>query len=491
MKKVFSVLAAAAVAALGILSCSKEQMAETTPSEEGIQLNITVGQLDGTADPDTKAVKTGWASGDRINIWYDENISQNPDLVIAYDGSKWAVDHSAAVSGKMPAASGTLTAMYVNGSLSDFSYAGEEGSCRFSAPRFSSVIDGANRPARMPLVSFVDRTDYSFASNILTSNLADWLFRGANVQVVISGLPAGEWALKCDRFKTPSSFNLTSNSPVTRVMVNTGSAAGNYALSVANADGRAFMYFCNGTDTDFNFTLFNTATGDKLFYSVSGKSLDNSGTKLNAIKIPFSKFMAEGDYEYVDLGLSVKWATMNIGAKKPEDYGYYFAWGETTEKTYYRWTTEGDYKWGIYDSSASPKYGMTKYTADVEGGDGLKTLQPGDDPATANWGSKWRTPTFDEIKELLDKTKCEWTWDATKKGYTVKGLKTGNSIFLPASGYRYGLDLENAGAYGYYWSSSVRESSPGRAYYFNFNSDDHGWNYVGRYYGLSVRAVTE
>ncbi|MBQ0150860.1 MAG: hypothetical protein KBT08_09660 [Bacteroidales bacterium] len=488
MKKVFSVLAAAAVAALGILSCSKEQMAETTPSEEGIQLNITVGQLDGTADPDTKAVKTGWASGDRINIWYDENISQNPDLVIVYDGSKWAVDHSAAVSGKMPAASGTLTAMYVNGSLSDFSYAGEEGSCRFSAPRFSSVIDGANRPARMPLVSFVDRTDYSFASNILTSNLADWLFRGANVQVVISGLPAGEWALKCDRFKTPSSFNLTSNSPVTRGMVNTGSAAGNYALSVANKDGRAFMYFCNGTDTDFNFTLFNTDTGEKLVYSVSGKSLDATGYKLNAIKIPFSKF---SDHRAVDLGLSVKWASMNIGATKPEDYGWYFAWGETSGKSNYSWSNEGDYKWGIYDSSASPKYGMTKYTADVEGGDGLKTLQPGDDPATVNWGTKWRTPTLDEIKELLDNTKCEWAWDATKNGYTIKGLKTGNSIFLPAPGHYSDSDIYNVNFYGGYWSSSLSKSDPRYAYIFNFTSYYHEVVGTIRCNGHSVRAVTE
>ena len=489
MKKVFSVLAAAAVAALGILSCSKEQMAETTPSEEGIQLNITVGQLDGTADPDTKAVKTGWASGDRINIWYDENISQNPDLVIAYDGSKWAVDHSASVSGKMPAASGTLTAMYVNGALSDFSYAGEEGTCRFSAPRFSSVVDGANRPARMPLISYVDRTDYSFASDILTSNLTDWLFRGANVQVVISGLAAGdEWVLSCDKFRTPSSFNLISNSPVARVMVNTGSAYGNYAIANKNADGSAFMYSYSGTDTDFTFTLFNARTGEKLAYSVSGKSLDATGYKLNAIKIPFSKF---SDHRAVDLGLSVKWASMNIGATKPEDYGWYFAWGETSEKSNYSWFNEGDYKWGIYDSSAWPIYGMTKYTASVKGGDGLKTLQPDDDPATVNWGTKWRTPTIDEIEELLNKNNCEWTWDATKKGYAVKGLKTGNTIFLPAAGYRNGSNLRDAGTYGLYWSSSVYESYPGHAYEFCFHSDDHDGYDGYRCYGLSVRAVTE
>ncbi|MCQ2604112.1 MAG: hypothetical protein MJ215_03600 [Spirochaetia bacterium] len=91
------------------------------------------------------------------------------------------------------------------------------------------------------------------------------------------------------------------------------------------------------------------------------------------------------------------WATTNIGASKPEDYGYYFAWGETKEKGNYDWSEEGDYKWGVYAENAEPKYGMTKYTADVEGGDGLKTIQPGDDAATANWSSQWRTPTYDEI----------------------------------------------------------------------------------------------
>lgn len=196
-----------------------------------------------------------------------------------------------------------------------------------------------------------------------------------------------------------------------------------------------------------------------------------------------------GGCEAVDLDFSVKWASYNVGALNVEGRGSYFAWGETTEKTNYDWAKEGDYKWGIHDNSASPKYGMTKYTADVEGGDGLKTLQPGDDPATANWGTKWRTPTLDEIKDLLDNTKCEWTWDAAKKGYTVKGLKTGNSIFLPAAGCRYGSDLDSAGASGDYWSSSVDESYPSNAYYFY--SGGHDWSNGYRYCGQSVRAVTE
>ena len=204
-----------------------------------------------------------------------------------------------------------------------------------------------------------------------------------------------------------------------------------------------------------------------------------------------------GGCEAVDLGITtkdgkpLKWASYNVGAQNVEGCGSYFAWGETSEKSNYDWSKEGDYKWGIYDSEALPKFGMTKYTADVEGGDGLKTLQPGDDPATANWGTKWRTPTSDEIKQLLDKNNCEWTWDAAKKGYTVKGLATGNSIFLPAAGYRYGSDLEGDGAYGDYWSSSVDESNPGGACYLHFNPSVPDWYNDYRFCGQSVRAVTE
>lgn len=483
MKKVFLVLAAAAVAALGILSCSKEQMVETTPSEEGIQLNITVGQLDGTADPDTKAVKKGWTNGDRINIWYDENLGQNPDLVIAYDGSKWAVDHSAAVSGKAPSANGKLVAIYVDGSLSDFTYSGEEKSCTFNAPRFSNVVDGVNRPCRMPLVSYVDRTDYSFASDILTSNLTNWVFGGSNVQVVISGLAAGdEWVLSCDKFRAPNRIVISNNNPAIRVAVTSASAYGNYAIANKNADGSAFVYHYSGTDTDFTFTLFNARTGEKLAYSVSGKSLDATGYKLNAIKIPFSKF---SDPRAVDLGLSVKWATMNIGANDSLESGYYFAWGETVQKSDYAWSS---YKYckGSFDT-------FTKYCKDPEYGtvDNKTVLEMKDDAAAVNWGGSWRMPTKAEWEELLDPANCEWT--RTETGYYVQSKKTGftdKRIFLRGAGYFTGSKLIPDGDL-YYWSSTLASSVmygyDEEAYIMHTNS----MSTSDRFLGYPVRAVTE
>lgn len=197
-------------------------------------------------------------------------------------------------------------------------------------------------------------------------------------------------------------------------------------------------------------------------------------------------------YPAVDLGLSVKWAAYNVGAEKPEDKGSYFAWGETSPKNNYAWTNEGDYLWGVYQYG-KPLSGMTKYTADKEGGDGLKTLLPDDDAATKNWGEKWRTPTLDEINELIDETKCKWTWDDQKVGYTVTSQINGKSIFLPAAGIRVNTDVagENQGCY---MSSSVRWSETSNAVYAHnlyFNSYRHEASYHNRCIGHSVRAVTE
>ena len=195
----------------------------------------------------------------------------------------------------------------------------------------------------------------------------------------------------------------------------------------------------------------------------------------------------ENGHEYVDLGLSVKWATCNVGATTPEGYGDYFAWGETTPKTTYDWST--------YKYCNGDKYSMTKYCTDSYYGtvDNKTTLELTDDAARVNWGGSWRMPTRAEQDELRDTNNCTWTWTTQNgvKGYKVTSKKNGNSIFLPAAGYRLDSDLYVAGSYGYYWSSSLYTSYSNIAYYVYFHSD-----YVDRYsnircYGQSVRPVCE
>ncbi len=201
-----------------------------------------------------------------------------------------------------------------------------------------------------------------------------------------------------------------------------------------------------------------------------------------------------GDYssdtkEAVDLGLpsGTLWATCNVGATSPEEYGDYFAWGEVAPKTYYNWSSEGDYKWGVYNSSASPDYGMTKYNKT----DGKTVLDPEDDAAHVNWGGDWRMPTITEMKELLNSEYCTWEWTTQNGVYgrKVTSVSNGNSIFLPAAGGRSDSSLSDAGAYGIYWSSSLGTSYPLYAFYLYFDSDYYDWNYNNRYYGLSVRPV--
>ena len=190
------------------------------------------------------------------------------------------------------------------------------------------------------------------------------------------------------------------------------------------------------------------------------------------------------NHEYVDLGLSVKWATCNVGANSPEKYGDYFAWGEVESKDVYAWST---YKYGTdYDE-------LTKYcTQSSNGKDGFtdnKTiLDPEDDAAIVNWGGAWRMPTKAEQDEL--RNKC--TWLCTKQndvnGYKVTG-PNGNSIFLPAAGSIEGGTLNNVGKFGNYWSSKLDETRCSGACTMSFSSGSIDWKSRERYIGCSIRPV--
>lgn len=173
-------------------------------------------------------------------------------------------------------------------------------------------------------------------------------------------------------------------------------------------------------------------------------------------------------YEAVDLGLSVKWASCNVGANAPEEYGDYFAWGEISPKS-------------SYDNFNSVTYG--KAMSDISGNAQY-------DAARANWGGKWRMPTLAEINELLNNCSWKWTTQNGVNGYRVTG-PNGNSVFVPAAGFRRGTSLNNEGSSGYYWSSTPYESDSLHAYCLFFDSSDYDWGHSSRYNGLCVRPVLE
>ena len=181
------------------------------------------------------------------------------------------------------------------------------------------------------------------------------------------------------------------------------------------------------------------------------------------------------EHEYVDLGLpsGTLWATCNVGASSPEDYGSYFAWGETKPKYGYSWET---YKYG-----SNP----TKYN----NSDGKKVLDYSDDAAYQNWGSDWCMPTIDQLIELKDQCTWKWTTRKGKKGYLVTSKKNGNTLFLPAAGCRNGTSLNGIGSDGYYWSRSLLESKPDVARGLSFCSGGVYGCLSDRHYGQSVRLV--
>ena len=194
----------------------------------------------------------------------------------------------------------------------------------------------------------------------------------------------------------------------------------------------------------------------------------------------------ENGYGYVDLGLSVKWATCNVGANNPEDYGDYFAWGETEPKDVYDWST---YKYCNGSSSTLTKYCNNSSYGNNGFWDNKTQLELSDDAARANWGGSWRMPSDAEWTELREQ--CTWTWTTQNGVYgrKVTSKTNGNSIFLPAAGYRYNSWLNSAGSYGNYWSSSLNTGDPSSAWYVDFGSSNVYGGISYRYGGHSVRPV--
>ena len=206
--------------------------------------------------------------------------------------------------------------------------------------------------------------------------------------------------------------------------------------------------------------------------------------------ITFEEAEELDEHEWVDLGLpsGTLWATCNVGANSPEEYGDYFAWGETEPKESYSWST---YKW-----CNGSKNSMTKYCIYSSNGyngfiDGLTELLPEDDAAMFNWGSDWQMPSLAQLQELSnsDYTTTTWTTQNGVKGRKITG-KNGNSIFLPASGSRNGTSLYNLGKDGLFWLRSLSTDYSYNAYELEFTYSNiiYG-DKCDRFYGHNVRPV--
>ena len=195
-------------------------------------------------------------------------------------------------------------------------------------------------------------------------------------------------------------------------------------------------------------------------------------------------------HDYIDLGLpsGTMWATCNVGAENPEEYGDYFAWGETQSKDVYNWSTylycNGDYN-QLTKYCTQSVFGFNGFT------DNLAVLLPVDDAATTHWGEGWRTPTYENWVELLSRCSHTWTTRNGVAGCLFTG-RNGNSIFLPAASTRYDDESRNAGDEGFYWSRTLHKSEPDGVKGFKFIisfEDCDLYDDLSRSSGRPIRAV--
>ena len=277
----------------------------------------------------------------------------------------------------------------------------------------------------------------------------------------------------------------------------TSESSGNLTVEPVSSGGTSISIVTNGEVSDFYFAMLPVCFSGgikvdcynslgELFVTMRTKSVLNTVSGSGAVKMldlgNAQDWVNAAPPVAIDLGLSVKWASYNVGAAKPEDYGDYFAWGEVSPKS--------DFRWPNYQFGASKNGPFSKYVLDENYGtiDHKTILDLTDDAAAAAWIGDWRLPSKDEVSELM--STCTWTWTKWNgvNGYRVTG-PNGNSIFLPANGMRSGTSISDEGTVGNYWSSSI--SGDGSYFalspYFSQSGKEIGNCY--RYFGLGIRPV--
>lgn len=265
-------------------------------------------------------------------------------------------------------------------------------------------------------------------------------------------------------------------------------------------DSLAFKDEKVSSDNTFKVTVIGLVPNTKYYYRVFRVVQGDEGENIydfGETRSFTTKDDPIGKIEAVDLGLSVKWASCNIGADSPEKYGNYYAWGEvvTKDTMQYNWNL---YKWGYVSNNGIV---ITKYIST----DDIVTLDPDDDVANVKWGDGWRMPTPKEQNELCTKCRCVWTsnYNETNVAGMIVTGPNGNSIFLPVAGYYYDNVLgslspsyyvghypELIGQYGGYWSNTLDKTYSDEAQYLRFyKSESINDEVLYRCIGRSVRAV--
>ena len=505
MKKrfVFSILAAFAVC-----SCQVEEINETTPdsTQEVIrEAKVFTAIIDDTTTPETRTSLDAegnvlWKQGDQVSVFAGSTINEQYQVTDASDGKTAAslnkvsdpgfvagtdIDHNVAFypyvstaaiaksAGSYVISDITLpaTQTYAEGSFGNgaFPMAAVTGSTGDLKLKFKNVLGGLKLQLKGTA---------SIASISITGNNNEVLCGATEVTVANGDTP---------------SINLTDASAKT---VTLDCSAG---VALNSETATPFIIALPPITMTGGFTVIVTDTEGKQMEIKTTKS--QTITRSSLLKMPEVVYVGAAVIPdgCVDLGLSVFWASCNLGASKPTEYGGYYQWAGTKDVS----DTGINLDWSYcpYHTGSDESSGWTKYNTKSSYGtvDNKTVLEAKDDAATVALGGKWRMPTDEEWTELRNTDNCSWTWTTIDgvNGCKVQSKKSGytdNWIFLPAAGYRYEGRLKNVGSQGQYWSSSLFTGDllyMYNAYEMLFYSGYVGWFGIFRYHGLSVRPVSE
>ena len=483
---------AAMTLALGLTSCQNE-LAELTPSGgERITLSVTQDDAAGTRTYLNDDKKVVWSTGDALSLFDTKNVNQVFELTKGAGSTTGEFGGTVSLgSRKEYCAVYPYGAGYTisSGTVTGVTLPAEQTAVANGFDKSAAIMTGYTTDAKnlafKQLCAFVQITTESATKKIVfKTNGTESLAGTLSVAIDEEGI---------------GTATVTSGGTGTVTLVPAGNeetiAAGTYLIAVLP-----------GT-LEEGFTMeIESAEGDDLTRSYNGSTsvlsraaVINMGTASVA-----NGWTATIDgYGYVDLGITsggkkLLFATCNVGASSPEEYGDYFAWG-ATEPYYTGYTMDGtsvnvtSWKDGMSDGYAlanAPFYSGSAYTTYTTTGEVLAAEH---DAARANMGGEWRMPTNEEMQALYDNTTNEWTADYNNTGikgriFTGKGNYANSSLFLPAAGLFGGTSCNDGGSSGGYWSSTLYGSTGGR--YLSFNSGDVSpQSYDYRYNGFSVRAV--
>lgn len=466
--------------ALLVAGCNKEQNIEE-PKQEAprhLTFDIAVNYSD-----NTRAVKTEWEKNDKIYVFFDFDKSTAVEyMTMTYDGTSWSYEFSNETmeATLLKNTDGTLCAVYFPIGTPNFSISGPANgwkSLKFNLEsdiqtyyrtNYSSsvnnpyTIDAEGKLTAELSMSLGTKDIQFFVPGIAETEVDNYLFSCNNMEPTYPS--SIDYNISTEKYNV-GYMHTTSGTQMKGYFYGDGVVFSGQLLTAA--DTRPFSYTFEITDTkgtedesdDVKYTL-----------TVSNKTL----TFHDAVKLPAlnsGRWTINGGnyingHEYVDLGLSVKWATMNVGATSEKETGSYFAWGETE--------TKDDYSSETYVYTANPT-----------------TLPSSNDVASKKWGSTWRMPTSAEISELFALETKEWVTYEGVNGYKFTG-SNGKTLFLPAAGDRiasYSSPI-SLGRDGFYWSSSLF-TDPNYASYVRFNSETVSMTGFLRYNGCTVRPVSE